>query len=273
MEELDYQQLSAKIIEWANRIKGWEIEWQTGIYPGEMAAFLGLCDLWGVRSIVESGRGEHAYSSQILGEYSEQKDVEIVSIDLSPVEGKGFHERLGRYRNMRYVVGDAFDVLPRAVQGLNGPIALLLDGPKLQPANRLSLVATIMFDIRVVAHHNCPLSSPWGKEFSRVFPNAFHYEGIGLCTCSEWHEFKQWEAKWVHHYEVYDEAHGVPGRSLKSSSLAMAFVSPLLRSKRRLLELQGGLPWYHPTWLWAKWHIAKVWLSFFGRGAEEKLPT
>ena len=84
---------------------------------------LGLCDLCGVRSIVESGRGEHAYSSQILGEYSEQKDVEVVSIDLNPIEGKGFHERLERYRKIRYVVGNAFDVLPRAVQVL---MALLL---------------------------------------------------------------------------------------------------------------------------------------------------
>jgi hypothetical protein len=270
MKELDDQQLKAKIIEWANRIKGWEIEWQTGIYPGEMAAFLGLCDLCGVRSIVESGRGEHAYSSQILGEYSEQKDVEVVSIDLNPIEGKGFHERLERYRKIRYVVGNAFDVLPRAVQGLNAPIALLLDGPKLQPANRLSLVATMMFDIRVVAHHNCPLSSAWGKEFSRVFPNSFHYEDTGLFTCSEWQEFKQWEAKWVRHYEVFDEAHGVPGRSLKGSSLAMAYIPAILRSRRRLFELQGGFPWDRPVWLWAKWHISNLWLSFFDSQPREK---
>jgi hypothetical protein len=166
---------------------------------------------------------------------------------------------------MRYVVGNAFDVLPRAVQCLSGPVALLLDGPKLQPANRLSLVATMMFDIRVVAHHNCPLSSPWGKEFSRVFPNAFHYEDIGLSGCSEWQEFKQWEGRWVHNYEVSDKAHGLPGRSLKGSSLAMAYISALPRSRRRLFELQGGLPWYHPAWLWAKWHISKVWLSFLNR--------
>jgi hypothetical protein len=265
MKELDYQQLRSKIIEWANRLKGWEIEWQTGIYPGEMGAFLGLCDLCGVRSILESGRGEHAYSTQILGEYSEIKNVEIVSIDLNPTEGKGFHERLGHYGKIKYVVGNAFNVLPHAIQGLNGPIALLLDGPKLQPANRLSLVATMMFDIQVVAHHNCPLSSPWGKEFSIVFPNAFHYEDIALSTCLEWQEFKQWEGKWVHNYEVHDEAHGLPGRSLKGSSLAMAYIPGMLHSRRRLFELQGGLPWYRPVWLWAKWHISKVWLSFLNR--------
>ncbi len=270
MEELDHHQLRAKIIEWADRVKYWEIEWRTGIYPGEMAAFLGLCDLCGVRSIVESGRGEHAYSSQILGEYSKVNNVQVVSIDLSPIEGKGFQGRLGQYRKIRYVVGNAFDVLPRAIRGLNSPIALLLDGPKLEPANRLSLVATMMFDIRVIAHHNCPLSSPWGKEFSSVFPNAFHYEDIGLPACSEWQEFKQWEAKRVNNYEVYDEAHRMPGRSLKGSSLAMAYLPTPLRSKRRLFQLQGGLPWYRPVWLWTKWCISNVWLSFSNSPAQEK---
>ena len=249
------QQLEAKIIKWAYEIKAWGIEWHTGIYPGEMAAFLGLCDLCGVRSIIESGRGEHAYSTQILGEYAERTGVKVVSIDFSPPERNPFHERLQRYPNLRCVAGDTFDVLPDAAYGLPGPVALLLDGPKMQPANRLSLVASIVFDTQVVAHHNCHLFSPWGKEFTLVFPGTFHFEDLGLAVIPKWQEFKRWEKECVGGYEQYDEVHELPGRSLRTSSLAMASLSPNLRSTKRLLELQSGPLCYNPLWLWVKWSI------------------
>ena len=152
MRNENYDQLPARILKWAGEIRSWGIPWKTGIYPGEMAAFLGLCDILAIKSIIESGRGEHAYSTQILGEYAERMRVIIVSIDFSPVQRSASEERLGRYRNLRCVAGDAFDLLPDAARGLDGPMALLLDGPKLQPANRLSIVASYMFDVAVVAH-------------------------------------------------------------------------------------------------------------------------
>ena len=245
--------LRAMILKWAAEIKAWGVEWHTGIYPGELAAFLGLCDLRGVRSIVESGRGEHAYSTQVLGEYAERTGAKVASIDLSPAQGKAFQEGLKRYHNLRCIVGDTFYVLPDAALGTPGPIALLLDGPKLQPANRLSLVASIMFDVQIIAHHNCPLSSSWGREFAKVFPAAFHYEDLGLSADLRWQEFKRWEHEWVKGYEVYDAVHGIPGRSLDASSLAMAVVSPEQRSIRRLLKLRRGCLQYNPLWLWLKW--------------------
>jgi len=253
MREGNCYDLQARIIGWAREIRAWEIEWRTGIYPCEMAAFIGLCDSFGIRSIVESGRGEDAYSTQVLGEYAERTRVKIVSIDFGPTQGKAFQQRLEHYHNLRCVVGDTFDVLPHAMVGMPGPIAILLDGPKLQPANRLSLAASIMWEIRIVAHHNCPSLSPWGKEFGKVFPGAFHYEQLGLVDVPEWQEFKRWEKEWVKSYELYDEAHGIPGRSLGASSLAMAVLAPEQRQKARVLELQSGHPRYNPLWLWLKW--------------------
>lgn len=248
-------ELRAKILKWAGEIRSWRIPWHTGIYPGEMAAFLGLCDLCGIRSIIESGRGDHAYSTRILGKFADQTDVKITSIDFSPVEGNTFQEPLRQYCNLQCIVGNAFDVLPDVAREVQGPIALLLDGPKLEPANRLSLVASYMFDIHVVAHHNCPLEAPWGKEFSQIFPCAFHYEVLGLAQIPEWQEFKQWENGCVNDYEMYDEVHRVRGRSLGYSSLAMGVLSDNKLSKRRFLELRIDPLRYHPWWLWLKWSL------------------
>lgn len=257
MRNEKYKQLPAKILKWAGEIRSWGIAWKTGIYPGEMAAFLGLCDLLDMKSIIESGRGEHAYSTHVLGEYAERMKTIVVSIDFNPLPGNAVGQSLKGYRNLRCVVGDAFTVLPKVLGTLAGPIALLLDGPKLEPANRLSLVASVMVDVKVVAHHNCPLDAVWGKEFAQMFPGAFHYEHLGLSELPEWQQFKEWEAEWVKHYDVYDEVHKTRGRSLEASSLAIATVSPDMRSKRRLLELQGGPLRYHPLWLWLKWSFPR----------------
>lgn len=251
--KLDQQQLKSHTLQWAHEIEKWSIEWRTGIYPGEMAAFLGLCDLYGIRSIIESGRGEDAYSTQILGEYSQETNTKIVSIDFSTVEGKTFQERLKGYPHLQCIIGDAFEVLPFIANNLVGPIALLVDGPKLRAANRFSFTACLMFDIQVVAHHNCPLLSSWGKEFSQLFPGAFHYEGLGLVSIPEWQEFKKWEREWVHGYEAYDEEHKMIGRSLYTSSLAMAILEKKPSFYRHLLKLQLGSLDHNPLWLRFKW--------------------
>ena len=88
--------LRTSILKWAQEIRAWNIPWHTGIYPREMAAFLGLCDFCGIRSIVESGRGAHAYSTQILGEYDERTGATVVSIDRG-IQSKGYEERLRLY--------------------------------------------------------------------------------------------------------------------------------------------------------------------------------
>jgi len=221
-----------------------------------MAAFLGLCDAAGVRSIVESGRGQHAYSTQVLGEYAERTGVEVVSVDSEPdpIRGKAGREKVQRYSRVRCLAGDAFDVLPDALQEGRGPIALLVDGPKGYGANSLSLVASLLFDVAVVAHHS-HLDLPWGRQFARLFPGAFHYEQLGLSDVQEWQAFKQWEREWVKGYETLDVSQGAPGRSLAASTLAMAVLERTQRSASALFQARNGSLRHHPLWLWMKWSV------------------
>ncbi len=252
--EQDTQQLKTKIIMWAHEIETWNIEWRTGIYPGEMAAFLGMCDLYKIRSIIESGRGEDAYSTYVLGEYAERAGIEVVSADYQPIEEKKALGALRRYRHLNFLAGDIFNLFPSAIKNLQPPVALLLDGPKFQLANRLSFVASMMFDIQVLAHHNCFLSSVWGQEFSGLFPGAFHYEELNLSVMPEWQGFKRWEFDWTHGYEQFDKEHNVMGRSLKASSLALAHI-PQKRSLGSVIRFQRRLLNLNHLKLWTKWFI------------------
>jgi len=245
------KQLREKTLEWAAELKRLEIPWETGIYPGEMSAFLALCDTAGVTSIVESGRGLHAYSTQVLGEYADRTGVSVVSIDLEsdPVRGSECRRRLARYTRVRCVTGNAFDVFPEAVATLPGTIALLLDGPKEFGANRLSLTASLSFPISVVAHHNCDPGLPWSNEFARLFPGAFHYEQLDQGGTDDWAAFKAWERAAVRGYELP----GNPGRSLSRSSIILAQVPPgprplsLLRGLGRLRDQSAALK-LHLRW-------------------------
>lgn len=255
--EYEIQELKAKILEWSSEIQKWNIEWRTGIYPGEMAAFLGLCDHRGIKSIVESGRGEDAYSTQILGEYSKKNGTSIISIDFAPTRSKPFQKKLEQYSNLHCISGDAFKALPRAIEDLQRPTALLVDGPKLHVANTLSTVTNVMFDIGVIAHHNCPLSSPWGEEFARLFPGAFCYEDLNLSAVPEWQEFKHWEAAWVRGYEQFDKKHGMIGRSLQTSSLALATLPLDGRSVGRLFKAESLGAKYRALYLWSTWLFRK----------------
>lgn len=246
------EELRQSIARWAGAIQDWNIEWETGIYPGEMASFLGLCSLLGVASIIESGRGD-GYSTQVLGAYADRTGVSVVSIDLESdrAQAAKCRQKVERYRRLRCLVGDAYNVFPAAAKGLPGPIALLLDGPKLQAANRFSLVASLMFPITVVAHHNCELVTPWGREFSSVFPGAFHHDELDMAQVTEWQRFKVWERESVRGYELP----GIPGRSLSSSSLALTIPGAEHRSYRQLLRLGGRPIRSSPPWLWAKWSL------------------
>ena len=258
LKNLDTSALKTKILRWANGIQSWNIEWVTGMYPGEMAALLGLFDLVGVKSIVESGRGLHAYSTQVLGRYSDIKGIKVVSIDFSPIEDNPFAPKLQVFKNLEFHAGDAFDVFPKAISGLQGPIGLLLDGPKYQKANRFSLVANMLYDIHVIAHHNASITLDATKEFKRIFPGAYHYEDLDLSSIEEWQIFKQWEYENVSGWEFEKEAddvNGFVGRSLEQSALVMTTQPPKKLSVRRLFEFKGFrvTTKFHPFRLWLKW--------------------
>ena len=47
------------------------IPYHSGILPEEMMCFITACHKAGVETIIESGRGMHAYSTRFLAEYSQ----------------------------------------------------------------------------------------------------------------------------------------------------------------------------------------------------------
>lgn len=253
------EELREKTLYWAGEIRKLNLHWETGIYPGEMAAFLALCDISGASSIIESGRGLHAYSTQVLGAYSNWTGASVVSIDLEsdPTAAAECRRALARYSRVRCVSGDAFRVFPDVVAALPGKIAVLLDGPKEFAANKLSLTASLLFPIAAIGHHNCDPGLPWSDQFARMFPGAFHYEQLAERRTSDWAEFKAWEREAVRGYELP----GNPGRSLSRSSIMLAEIPPgprplsLLRSLGSLRDQSAALR------LYVQWQAHRAWIG------------
>lgn len=208
-----------RVLAWAERLK--QLPWKTGIYPAEMAIFLGLCEQEGVKTIIESGRGPDAYSTQAIGMYTEQHpNVRAHSVDV--FHPRRFHYRplLKKYSRLRCWTGNAFRWVPLITMFTRKPIALLVDGPKAHAAVKLS--ASVRQRIRVVAHHNTPPDAPWLSDFRAIFPDAHHYEDLPLNSDPRWLAFREWEKRATGGYETDDTTHGITGRSLQQSSLIFA---------------------------------------------------
>jgi hypothetical protein len=232
-----------KTVRWARKIQIWRAPWVTGIYPNEMAAFLGACDALQIRTIVECGRGLHGYSTQVLSEYGLSTGTKIVSIDYAPPEASVGPVHI--HKHVRFLTGDAFKVLPKAFKETWGPYALLVDGPKHHAANRLSLAAVNVWPIQLVAHHNAARGASWSEEFRSVFIERWYHDAlVKLANNPHWQNFRAWERMWTNGGDVGD-------RTLANSSLVLATTRvvanhPLIR---------GPLS-QHPTWLKLKWRLS-----------------
>lgn len=238
----------------AQWIRDLGLTWKSGIYPAEMAAFLGLCEWIGVRSIAESGRGPDAYSTHILGAFGAEKGIPVVSMDSAPIERFYYGDSLKQYPTLTCLKGNSFNIMVRAFKLLTGPVGLLVAGPKQHFANRLSLATCLRYTVRVVAHHNCFFNAPWGAEFQAMFPRSCHFEDLGLEDLNEWKEFRAWEKEHVGGYEVEDEEHHLPGRSLSASSLALALPSSRLRLLGKAFVTYFPLR-YQPFVLIVRWAL------------------
>lgn len=214
-----------RIIFWAETIKGWNIPWKTGIFPMEMAYFLAAAE--NCKTIIDSGRGPDAYSTQILDRYVETTGAKVYSTDFAAPES--IHLSC---KNVTLLTGDTKKLMP-SVLG-DEPAALLLDGPKEFIANKLSSTAASLFNVKVVAHHNCFLDSPWGKEFKHYFPTAAHYEDLPVSQTPEFKALKEWEIAHTQNYEMKDKK-GNTGRSMERSSLALAVLDKPVAAKKGLL--------------------------------------
>jgi hypothetical protein len=218
--ELRSATVRRSILQAAESVRQWTPRWKTGIYPSEMATFIGVCDALRIRTVIDSGRGPDAYSTHMLGEYSERAGVSVYSLDLTPLEQKHYCDSLARFSRLTCLAGDTFEILPGVLRTCPTPIAMLVDGPKKAPANRLSLVASTLFDVHVVAHHNCPPGASWSRQFIRLFDQAAAVEDFGLADAAAWQAFRAWEKQVTNSYSVDHIEEGMNvGRSIEASSL------------------------------------------------------
>lgn len=242
------EEMKREILLWSQRMREWNLPWKTGIFPSEMAVFLGMCSVAKIRGIVDSGRGPHAYSTHVLGEFANATGAQILSLDFASPDTKGYGDSLRRYTRVRCMDGDAFELLPAEMPALPAPVALLVDGPKTFTANRLSLVLSVVWDVPIVAHHNCPPDEGWTRQFKTLFPGAFHMEDLGLEREGAWVEFREWERRLTGGKGPGAEIPGARGRSLEASSLVVGRGDVNRGQVGRVLK--GGL---RAWWLWRKW--------------------
>ena len=243
MHELRSEIVQKSILRWAKAVRQWTRRWETGIYPFEMATFLGICDAMQVRTVIDSGRGPDAYSTHILGEFSERTEISVYSFDLTPVEKKHYKDSLAHFQRVNCLAGDVFVQLPGVLRQCRRPVALLVDGPKKEDATRLSLTASIVFDIRIIAHHNCPPAASWTRRFRNIFMQTCTVEDFELSNFPEWLEFRAWERQVTKNYSLASsERSGDMDRSLDVSSLVIG-VTEGYKGRKRLIWKSGLKGW------------------------------
>ena len=137
---IDNSLLSQKICEQASLLKSWSLKWKTGIYPSEMAFYLGCCSFFETKIIVESGRGPDAYSTFCLGNYSSGlPDVSVKSFDFCPIHEQYYCDTLSKFDSLNFYNGDIFKILPQVLKYFKSGLAFLIDGPKGELAVDLGL--------------------------------------------------------------------------------------------------------------------------------------
>jgi hypothetical protein len=209
-----------------------------------MATFLGVCDVMQIKTVIDSGRGPDAYSTHMLGEFSEAKGISVYSFDLTPVENKYYQNTLARFQHIRLYAGDVFSQLPEVLRQCEKPVALLVDGPKREEAVRLSLIASIVFDIRIVALHNCPPDAAWTRQFKKMFNQPSTVEDFNMADFPEWQSFRTWEQQITGNYSVDSMERGVDlGRTLQTSSL-LTGLSEGYQGRKNLVWKAGLRGWF-----------------------------
>lgn len=249
MPEFRSNEVRKSILKWLEPVRQWTPKWKTGIYPFEMAVFLGVCDVMKIKTVIDSGRGPDAYSTLVLGEFSELNGISVYSFDLTPIEKKHYRESLNRFQKITFLTGDVFVQLPGVLRESQGPVALLVDGPKKEDANRLSLIASSVFDIRIVAHHNCPPAAAWTHQFKKAFNGATTVEDFNMNDFPEWQSFRTWEQQVTGNYSVDSMEKGVAiGRTLQASSLMMGLAEGY-QGRKDLVWKAGLKGWLlHRRW-------------------------
>lgn len=148
-----------------------------GIFGSEMALVIGLCRDMGVEVVIESGRAR-GQSTYLLAKYL--PGVTIHSVErYQDADAEFAYQRLRAFDTLRLWFGDGRKLVPQLVQvNVGKRIAILLDGPKGQPALDLLKECTISSDVVVGFIHDMrkvdhDQPAPFRIAAEKMFPGAF----------------------------------------------------------------------------------------------------
>jgi hypothetical protein len=232
---MDQAELAHRVEVWSSVIleRGLVERWVNGaIWPCEMAYFLGQCDVHGVREIVESGR-QDGYSTLLLGIYGQSTGARIRSIDLEIDEAraKRCREALKGYE-VDLLVGDAWELIGRAVQETDRPLALLVDGPKNWSAMSILFAASAWPHVRLIAMDNLDPPYTTRAYFSGMAGAPVFYEEAVPRAGPAWAEIKRRSHE--HRYSIAPPAFGP--ESMLGAMTARAELARALHNRFRTYQ-------------------------------------
>lgn len=244
MNKTKNRDLELSIVKMADHIQERELPWVSGIYPSEMAFFLGVCEAENIDLIIESGRGPDAYSTNCIGHYVDKHDnIRAVSIDFAPIRTKHYGRNLASYSSLNCLHGDSIKRIPDMMRSVKGRVAFLIDGPKNELAIDLGLGILSHYHPAVIAFHNMPLNEWNHDECNRRGMELFHYEALSLESYPEWNKFREFEARLT-------DSHVNNQRSLAQSSLALARPEYLQQNLRMTIRANAMASYWRKCSNW-----------------------
>ena len=153
-----------------------------GLFFTEGLAFIAMCKLYDVNTIIESGVRNGDSTEMWLKYFGE--DIKLYSVDLMQYKSdvKAAVNRLSGYKNLEFKKGDGEKVVPSIVHTLprDARVGILLDGPKEFPAMRISTKCfAISEQVQFTSIHDM------GEGSLRVSSKASAISSI--------HQLRQWE--------------------------------------------------------------------------------
>jgi hypothetical protein len=195
-----------------------EFEFNTGIFPSEMAYVLTAIEKNEVDFVIDSGRGPDAFSLLCLQSYQKnsKKKIKVFSLDIESAEDKHFFKHFSNNPDVVLKEGNSFDDIPE-IYRCNGEKdwAVIIDGPKHKDQILLSLLVIKHISPKVLALHNSPPGSLQQQILDSNLSGRY-YENF---------QFKEKEFTQLLSLDVTRSR-----RSLEQSSLLL-FCNPTLPSK------------------------------------------
>lgn len=128
-----------------------------GIFFTEALAFIAMCKVHGVNTIIESGVRNGDSTEMWLKFFGE--DIRVISVDLMQHKNdvNAAINRLSGYKNLEFRAGDGEVVVPEIVEELpeDAVVGMLLDGPKEFGAMRIAEKCFMLSDkVKFISIHD-----------------------------------------------------------------------------------------------------------------------